>query len=50
MRQEQEKAIDEIDKKEKIRNFNAWDTIKRSYGKIGTVGSVLILIFCLLLS
>lgn len=38
----QEKTIDVIDNKLENRNIKASDTIKKSYGKIGTLGSVLL--------
>jgi ribose transport system permease protein len=44
MQQEQENAIDGLEKKVKNKRTknNTWSTIKRSYGKLGTVGSVLL--------
>jgi ribose transport system permease protein len=42
MQQEQEAAINDVDKKAIKSNINAWDAIKRGYGKIGTLGSVLL--------
>lgn len=42
MQQEQEAAINDVDKKAIESNINAWDAIKRGYGKIGTLGSVLL--------
>jgi ribose transport system permease protein len=38
----QEKTIDEIDNKLENRNIKMTDTIKKGYGKIGTLGSVLL--------
>ena len=42
MEQEQEIEIDQVDKKVKKRSTFSWDAIKRGYGKLGTVGSVLL--------
>jgi ribose transport system permease protein len=42
MQQEQEAAINDIDKKAIKSNINAWDAIKKGYGKLGTLGSVLL--------
>jgi ribose transport system permease protein len=42
MAQEQELAINEVEKKVKIKKNNPWDALKKGYGKLGTVGSVLL--------
>jgi ribose transport system permease protein len=42
MAQEQELEIDDVEKKGQKEKYNAWETIKKGYGKLGTVGSVLI--------
>ena len=42
MQQGQEQAIYEVDKKGMKSNINAWDAIKKGYGKLGTLGSVLL--------
>lgn len=41
MRQEIDKMVYEADKAPRP-NINAWETIKRNYGKLGTVGNVLL--------
>ncbi len=42
MQQGQEATINDADKKAIKSNINAWDAIKRGYGKLGTLGSVLL--------
>ena len=42
MAQEQELAINEVEKKVKNKKNNPWDALKKGYGKLGTVGSVLL--------
>jgi ribose transport system permease protein len=42
MQQGQEAAINDADKETKKNNINAWDAIKKGYGKLGTLGSVLL--------
>lgn len=42
MAQEQELAINDVEKKVKNKKNNPWDALKKGYGKLGTVGSVLL--------
>jgi ribose transport system permease protein len=42
MAQEQELAMDDFEKKVKNKKSNRWDALKKGYGKLGTVGSVLL--------
>lgn len=42
MQQGVDKAMLEADAKVQKRNINAWETIKEGYGKLGTVGNVLL--------